>query len=415
MDPITRIENEIINGLSANEYQRLCASYLYAARKGSDNEIENLVDLGSQEGRNRTTKGTPDIYFITKNGGFIYVECTLVQDNIFTKLQNDIAKCLSHPKNHNILEIIIFYISSKLTSNQYKELAMMCEENKVKLTLIGIDKLAHDLYDHYPSLVKDFLHLSFEGADTGSGGEKEFLDYTKSLMNPRIQTMINSPGHMKSYVIDIVFCIDTTDSMGPILGTIRTNCYRLYMDLTTRCYEKGKAVKKLRIKVISFKDYLSDENPMTVSSFLSMPEEAGELVSLFNSLKPEGGGDEPESSLEAIGYAIKSNWSREEYVTKRQIIVVWTDAPAHMLEEARSAEKSPKWMARNLEELEEWWNDEKMIDQTAKRLLLFAPSSLPYTSMYKAWTQTLMYDVQGGEGMLEFEWDMVIDAISNSI
>lgn len=38
-----------------------------------------------------------------------------------------------------------------------------------------------------------------------------------------------------------------------------------------------------------------------------MPEDAAEFISVCNSLESEGGGDEPESCLEAIGYAIQSD------------------------------------------------------------------------------------------------------------
>jgi hypothetical protein len=132
-------------------------------------------------------------------------------------------------------------------------------------------------------------------------------------------------------------------------------------------------------------------------------------------LESEGGGDEPESCLEAIGYAIQSDWSKEVNIPKRQIIVVWTDAPAHLLEEAHTIGKSPTWMAKNIEELESWWNDEKMIDQKAKRLLFFAPSSIVNRFHMYEWTQTLLYDVRNGCGMSEYEWSMIIDCITNSI
>lgn len=415
MDPITRIEMEIINGLSANEFQRLCAAYLYADRKRTENEFVNIVDFGSQEGRNQTTKGTPDIYFENQKGEFIYVECTLQRENVFSKLRKDIEKCLNQADTHSIKEIILFYTSSKLSSDQYYQLKLICDAKKVKLTLIGIDKLAHDLYDHYRFIVNEFFHMKLDEDISKDKYTNELLEYTKSLMNHRIKALISNNCRGRPFTIDIVFCIDTTGSMGPILETIRRNCYRIYMDLTDACYKKGKNIEKLRVKVISFKDYLFDKEPITVSNFLSMPENTSELISICNSLKSEGGGDKPESCLEALGFAIQSDWSKEVNIPKRQIIVVWTDAPAHLLEEAHAVGKSPTWMAKNIEELESWWNDEKIIDQNAKRLLLFAPSSVINTFQMHEWTQTLLYDVQDGCGMSEYEWSMIINSITNSI
>jgi hypothetical protein len=254
MDPITRIEMEIINGLSANEYQRLCAAYLYADRKGTENEFVNIVDFGSQEGRNQTTKGTPDIYFENIKGEYIYVECTLQRENVFSKLRKDIEKCLKQADNHSLQEIVFFYTSSKLSPDQYRELKNVCDGKRVKLTLIGINKLAHDLYDHYRYIANEFLHVKFDEVVPVGKLEKDI----KSPENPRKKVIISNNNKGRSFAIDIVFCIDTTGSMGPILDTIRSNCYRLYMDLADACYNKGKSIGKLRVKVISFKDYLYD-------------------------------------------------------------------------------------------------------------------------------------------------------------
>ena len=69
-----------------------------------------------------------------------------------------------------------------------------------------------------------------------------------------------------------------------------------------------------------------------------------------------GGGDDPEDGLEALAYAIRSKWNTEG-LKKRQLIVVWSDAPAHELGFGKSAENYPKKMAKDFNELTQWWGD----------------------------------------------------------
>ena len=133
------------------------------------------------------------------------------------------------------------------------------------------------------------------------------------------------------YNIDIVMCIDATGSMNGILDTVKSNALNFYGDLINSMRKKGKQVNDLRIKVIAFRDYVADgENAMLATDFFRMPDEQEDFRDLVNTISACGGGDEPEDGLEALAYAIRTDWTRDGD-KRRHVIVVWTDAPTHEL------------------------------------------------------------------------------------
>ena len=60
------------------------------------------------------------------------------------------------------------------------------------------------------------------------------------------------------YAVDIVFCIDVTGSMTPILDRVKDNALRFYDDVQKNLTDKGKNVDELRVRVIAFRDFKAD-------------------------------------------------------------------------------------------------------------------------------------------------------------
>ena len=61
-----------------------------------------------------------------------------------------------------------------------------------------------------------------------------------------------------SYAVDIVFCIDVTGSMSPIIDQVKANALRFYDDVQSNLTAKGKNVDQLRVRVIAFRDFVAD-------------------------------------------------------------------------------------------------------------------------------------------------------------
>lgn len=157
MANIESIKQRVLQ-LDAGSFQNLCDSYLYKIG------YPNIVSLGGEAGTRKTTLGTPDTYFIASNGKYVFVEYTTQKAGLFAKIKDDLEKCLDTSKTgvpHNkISEIIYCHTSSNLTPAQDREVKALCEDFGIKLMVIGIDKLAEDIYLFHHNLSRDFLGIS---------------------------------------------------------------------------------------------------------------------------------------------------------------------------------------------------------------------------------------------------------------
>ena len=184
MSKLESIKGKILE-LEAGIFQNLCNAYL--SRIG----YPNIVALGSQAGTNKTTPGTPDTYFPNNNDKYIFVEYTVQQDSIFNKLSDDIDKCLDEEKTHipisSISEIICCFTSSNLKPSDYDTLIKKCNDKGISLNLIGIDKLADELYRNHKALVKEYLGISID-TEQILDMESFICSYNRGLMFAPLDT-----------------------------------------------------------------------------------------------------------------------------------------------------------------------------------------------------------------------------------
>ena len=128
------------------------------------------------------------------------------------------------------------------------------------------------------------------------------------------------------YNVDMVFCIDATGSMGGLIEKVKDNALNFYQDVQRMMTNKQKTIAQLRVRVIAFRDYAADgDDAMMVTDFFNLPEEEKDFEETVRSIHAEGGGDIPEDGLEALAYAIRSDWNNAG-TKRRHVIVVWTDA-----------------------------------------------------------------------------------------
>lgn len=220
-----------------------------------------------------------------------------------------------------------------------------------------------------------------------------------------------------NYNVDIVMCIDCTASMGGILETVKTNALSLYSDLQKELEKKSKVVDRLRIKVIAFRDfYVDGDQSIEISEFYDFPASQSHFSDFVSSLKPLGGGDEPENALEALSLAINSDWNKSGD-KRREIIIVWTDASAHPLEKSESSSSSnyPTNVAKNFDDLTDWWEGQEKMSSSAKRLVVFAPDAYPWTEVANHWENTVHYPSKAGMGLDDVHYTTILDAIVQSV
>lgn len=159
MPNITDIKRRILE-LAPAPFQEFCDTLISKQGYGV------VHGLGMKSGTGNTTTGNPDTYFRKENRKYVFVVYTIQQTSIFSKLKEDIDKCLDFSKTRlrieDIEEIICCHISSNLSAGDDKVLHDLCESKGIVLTLWGIDELANQVYNRYPSMAKDYLGLNID-------------------------------------------------------------------------------------------------------------------------------------------------------------------------------------------------------------------------------------------------------------
>lgn len=219
------------------------------------------------------------------------------------------------------------------------------------------------------------------------------------------------------YTVDIVMCIDATGSMHPVIDNVKENAIKFYDDLKSHMESKSKSIDTLRVRVIAYRDYYNDGmDSMMASKFFELPSEKEDFVDFVNDIEADGGGDEPESGLEALALAIKSDWNKIGD-KKRQIIVVWTDASTHPLEKNMDSKPSnyPKDLPKDLNELTDWWEGQYGMSKAAKRLIIYSPDCYAWTAIATNWNNTIQYPSKAGKGLEEIDYQTILDSIAASV
>ena len=135
--------------------------------------------------------------------------------------------------------------------------------------------------------------------------------------------------------VDFIFLIDGTGSMNPCMDALKSNI-SIFLDALTG---EQSVVRDWRGKVVTYRDQKVDgsswfeDNPF-------VKNDGPSLKAQLDTLKAEGGGDEPESLLDAlhkislVGQADKDAQELDPYLWRyrsnaSRVVVVFTDATYH--------------------------------------------------------------------------------------
>jgi hypothetical protein len=222
-----------------------------------------------------------------------------------------------------------------------------------------------------------------------------------------------------SYEVDIALCIDCTGSMGNAIARVKAHALRFHADLVEGMKYKRKELTRLRLRVIGFRDYYDAAAPaMIESGFFELPGQAGELQDFVSKLEAKGGGDPPESALEALALAIGSPWNFSNQ-KQRHVVTLWTDEASHPFEKlanSKAVHAYPKErVAASLDELTDWWDDSSKIGKYARRLVLFAPKLYPWGEIYDSWDEVTWYPSVAGKGLSNDDYTQIMMQLVNSI
>lgn len=122
-------------------------------------------------------------------------------------------------------------------------------------------------------------------------------------------------------VADIVFLVDTTGSMKPCIDQLKKSIAQFCQKLSS-----GNQAVDWRARVVGFRDREADGSQWIVGTDHTFVSTASELEDQLNVLSAEGGGDDPESGLDALWVvAHDTQWRQLGYA--HRVIVVLTDQP----------------------------------------------------------------------------------------
>lgn len=248
-----------------------------------------------------------------------------------------------------------------------------------------------------------------------------------SLMQDMLGASMGGSDLMVNTNVDIVFAIDATESMQPLIDKVKSLTLSFRDELEAGLAKNKRKICNLRIKVIVFRDYyVDDKYAMEESRFFILPEEKREFHDFVSKIKAGGGGDEPESGLEALAVALRSDFVKEGD-KRRHVIVLFTDASAHKYEQQFDGIPSnyPTNMFRNLGDLYQAWGSgqdalgagrcSRLMEKEAKRMVLFAPSVYPWNDIEVDLENVIRKDLDKGNGGRDLDLDDVIALVSNSI
>jgi hypothetical protein len=207
--------------------------------------------------------------------------------------------------------------------------------------------------------------------------------------------------------------------MAPVIDTVKEGALSFHKRLEEAMATKGKAISQLRLRVVAFRDFGDDpSDAILASEFWRIPEQAADFESFVRRLRASGGGDEPESGLEALALAIGSAWERG-LDRRRHIIAVFTDASAHPLGKGTGGPAYPSDIPKTIDDLFEAWgygsSQTATMENGAKRLLIFAPDTTPWNVIAADWNNTVYFPSRAGSGLEEVELTEIIDSIANSV
>lgn len=144
---------------------------------------------------------------------------------------------------------------------------------------------------------------------------------------------MSQPASKVRGVVDLVFLIDATGSMSPCIDALKANIGTFVISLITGDANGTSPVRDWRAKVVGYRDFDHDSVPIEDNPFVTTVEE---LRGQLERLEADGGGDEPESLLEAIYHlaampqsgideSVKPDYWRYRSAAAR-VVVVFTDA-----------------------------------------------------------------------------------------
>ena len=173
--------------------------------------------------------------------------------------------------------------------------------------------------------------------------------------------------------IEIVFLVDATGSMNPCIRGVQQNIYNFISGLQSRTSELN-----WRAKIIYYRDFEEDASSYITNEFTDNIE----ILEQQLNHRANGGGDEPESTIEALYKSLEETpWDVTGQYSR--VIINFTDATN---KDFVTSESKRTYGLVNWETLRE------KLEQTKVKLFLFGQRDPDYAKLDGKWAEINLYD-----------------------
>ncbi|WP_438711176.1 hypothetical protein ACSTS3_21785 [Aquimarina muelleri] len=198
MSRLQTIENQL-KAINGAVFQELCDSYLTIRKKN----YSGLSRVGSQTGKQKTTRGTPDSFFLLPNGNYLFVETT-TDISTKNKLSNDILVCFDFEKTKipiNKVEEIVLCINWNINQKEILKLNKLVKRhnNNAIISFVMLQELAIELHLNHRDLAHSYLGLPLDTGQIVSIENfiKEYDRASKGIATPLNNTFLHRETELK--------------------------------------------------------------------------------------------------------------------------------------------------------------------------------------------------------------------------
>lgn len=204
MSRLQSIENRL-SSINQAAFQNLCDSFL--ALRNSN--YSTFSRTGSQSGKQKTVKGTPDTFLLLPNGKYIFVEYSTNVSAGVSKLHDDIKKCIDTQKTGVPLEQIseiILCVNFNVSAAEIQSIKDLLKNTRILLTVYTLDALAIELHLNHRDLSHEYLGLPLDTGQIISIDKfiEEYGRASKGIATPLSNTFLHREQELQDLKQNII-------------------------------------------------------------------------------------------------------------------------------------------------------------------------------------------------------------------
>lgn len=257
MSKLQKIENAL-RSINDSVFQNLCDEVIYLTEPG----YPDIQRSGSQRGKQKTIKGTPDSYYLLPNGLYVLIEYTTVVKGIVQKIKEDVNKTLD-PKKTGIsidkIAKIIYCFNGVLSLAEREVLKEFGLNMGVILEIKTLDTLSMILNGRCTHVAKEYLGIPIDTGqilppdkfikEYGASGiatkldnkfvprEAEITALANLVLNNRIVIVSGAPGVGKTRLVLELFSRWAIEEKKAALFVISDKTASIFEDLRIYFYD----------------------------------------------------------------------------------------------------------------------------------------------------------------------------------